>query len=91
MTGKRFTFLTDPEDFKVFFQSPNVDFQQAVQQAVQKTGIANNCTINKKHLIEYYVQLQTFKSFHNYFLQEAYQKLRFGIITLSSMIQSNIN
>ena len=67
MTGKRFTFLTDPEDFKIFFQSPNVDFQQAVQQAVQKTGIANNCAINKNHLIEYYVQLQTFKSFHNFF------------------------
>ncbi len=32
------TFLTDPQDFKTFFHSPNVDFQRAVKSAVERTG-----------------------------------------------------
>ncbi|XP_033113228.1 24-hydroxycholesterol 7-alpha-hydroxylase-like [Anneissia japonica] len=36
--GKYLTFLTDADDFHFFFNSKNVDFQQAVQEAVQNTG-----------------------------------------------------
>ncbi|XP_048453007.1 24-hydroxycholesterol 7-alpha-hydroxylase-like [Rhincodon typus] len=36
--GKRLTFVTDEEDFEIFFKSKNVDFQEAVQEAVWHTG-----------------------------------------------------
>lgn len=38
VAGKRLTFLTAPEDSQVFFNSPNLDFQGAVQQPVKNTG-----------------------------------------------------
>ena len=38
VAGKRLTFLTEPEDFKYFFDSNTVDFQKAVQKPVEKTG-----------------------------------------------------
>ena len=40
VAGKRLTFLTEPEDFKYFFNSDAVDFQKAVQKPVEKTGEA---------------------------------------------------
>nr|KAG5706811.1 hypothetical protein BaRGS_004146 [Batillaria attramentaria] len=36
VAGERMTFLTEPEDFAVFFQSEHVDFQMAVQSPVQR-------------------------------------------------------
>lgn len=36
--GKRLTFVTEEEDFEIFFKSKNVDFQEAVQEAVWRTG-----------------------------------------------------
>ena len=91
MTGKRFTFLMDPEDFKIFFQSPNLDFQQAVQQPVQKTGIAHNYGKLRKNVIELHAIISKVQIILCLFSQEAYQKLHFGIIILNSMIQSNIS
>lgn len=38
VAGKRLTFLTDPSDFKTFFQSPNVGFQEAFEGPVRKIG-----------------------------------------------------
>ena len=38
MTGKRMTFVTEPEDFHHFFQSDKVDFQKALQEPVQNVG-----------------------------------------------------
>ncbi|XP_076445401.1 24-hydroxycholesterol 7-alpha-hydroxylase-like [Babylonia areolata] len=38
VAGERMTFLLDPDDFHHFFQSPNVDFQRAVQAHVQKVA-----------------------------------------------------
>ncbi|CAG5121634.1 unnamed protein product, partial [Candidula unifasciata] len=38
VAGERMTFLTQPADFQLFFQSPSVDFQKAVQNAVQNVG-----------------------------------------------------
>ena len=39
VAGKRLTFVTEAGDFHHFFQSKNVDFQKAVEDAVQNTGI----------------------------------------------------
>ncbi|BFZ25087.1 hypothetical protein BsWGS_28125 [Bradybaena similaris] len=38
VAGERMTFLTQPADFQLFFQSPSVDFQKAVQDAVQNVA-----------------------------------------------------
>ncbi|MGH0129594.1 UNVERIFIED_CONTAM: hypothetical protein FKN15_012745 [Acipenser sinensis] len=38
--GKRLTFVTLHEDFNTFFMSKDVDFQQAVQDPVQRTALA---------------------------------------------------
>ncbi|KAL8619018.1 hypothetical protein ACOMHN_020716 [Nucella lapillus] len=38
VAGERMTFLLSQEDFHHFFQSPNVDFQKAVQNHVQKVA-----------------------------------------------------
>ncbi|KAK7107491.1 24-hydroxycholesterol 7-alpha-hydroxylase-like [Littorina saxatilis] len=38
VAGEHMTFLLDPEDFHLFFQSPNVDFQKAVQLPVQRVA-----------------------------------------------------
>lgn len=38
VAGERMTFLTEAEDFHVFFQSDSVDFQMAVQSAVQRVA-----------------------------------------------------
>ncbi|XP_064603514.1 24-hydroxycholesterol 7-alpha-hydroxylase-like [Liolophura sinensis] len=38
IAGKRLTFLTSVEDFHHFFKSPNVDFQEAVVDAVNHTA-----------------------------------------------------
>ena len=36
--GQRMTFLTDVSDFYVFFNSPQADFQRAVEEAVKNTA-----------------------------------------------------
>ncbi|XP_033001473.1 24-hydroxycholesterol 7-alpha-hydroxylase isoform X1 [Lacerta agilis] len=38
MLGKRYTFVTDGEGFQAFCTSKDVDFEQAVQQSVQRTA-----------------------------------------------------
>ncbi|XP_025078738.1 24-hydroxycholesterol 7-alpha-hydroxylase-like isoform X1 [Pomacea canaliculata] len=38
VAGERLTFLMDPTDFHLLFQSPNVDFQKAVQTPVQNVA-----------------------------------------------------
>ena len=39
VAGKCMTFVTDPEDFPLFFQNKNVDFQQAVQPYTMGVGV----------------------------------------------------
>ena len=38
VVGERLTFVTEPEDFGYFFNSSDVDFQHAVQDAVMNIG-----------------------------------------------------
>ena len=38
VAGKYMTFVTDPEDFPLFFQNKNVDFQKAVQPYTKGVG-----------------------------------------------------
>ena len=38
VAGERLTFVTEPEDFGYFFNSSDVDFQHAVQDAVMNIG-----------------------------------------------------
>ena len=38
VAGERLTFVTEPEDFGHFFNSSDVDFQHAVQDAVMNIG-----------------------------------------------------
>ncbi|XP_067880737.1 24-hydroxycholesterol 7-alpha-hydroxylase isoform X2 [Heterodontus francisci] len=47
--GKRLTFITEEEDFEIFFKSKNVDFQQAVQEAVQHTASISRKSFYKSH------------------------------------------
>ncbi|XP_077977069.1 24-hydroxycholesterol 7-alpha-hydroxylase-like [Glandiceps talaboti] len=46
-TGQRLTFVTEPEDYHLFFQSNDVDFQQAVQDPVRHTS-----NISPKHFFK---------------------------------------
>ena len=39
VAGKYMTFVTDPEDFPLFFQNKNVDFQEAVQPYTMGVGV----------------------------------------------------
>ena len=41
--GERLTFVTDPADISVYFNAPFLDFQQAVQKSVSKTGNYLEC------------------------------------------------
>jgi len=36
--GKRFTFVTEEEGAEAFFKSEDLNFEQAVQQAVENAG-----------------------------------------------------
>ncbi|XP_059501686.1 24-hydroxycholesterol 7-alpha-hydroxylase [Stegostoma tigrinum] len=47
--GKRLTFVTDKEDFEIFFKSKNVDFQEAVQGAVWHTASISRKNFYKTH------------------------------------------
>ena len=38
VAGKRMTFVTDPDDYGIYFQSPQADFQQAVQPFTERAG-----------------------------------------------------
>ena len=50
--GQRMTFLTDPRDFQLFFNSPQADFQQAVQEPVRNTA-----SISKPNFFKYHRQI----------------------------------
>lgn len=43
--GKRLTFVTLHEDFRTFFMSKDVDFEQAVQEPVHNTGGVLLCVL----------------------------------------------
>ncbi|XP_078256270.1 24-hydroxycholesterol 7-alpha-hydroxylase isoform X1 [Rhinoraja longicauda] len=47
--GKRLTFVTEEEDFEIFFKSKNVDFQEAVQEAVWRTASISRKSFSKSH------------------------------------------
>ncbi|XP_078069858.1 24-hydroxycholesterol 7-alpha-hydroxylase [Mustelus asterias] len=47
--GKRLTFITEEEDFELFFKSKNVDFQEGVQEAVWHTASINRNSFYKSH------------------------------------------
>ncbi|XP_059166238.1 24-hydroxycholesterol 7-alpha-hydroxylase-like [Physella acuta] len=49
VAGERMTFLTDSKDFHHFFQSSNVDFQKAVQSAVQKVASVTEDAFFQNH------------------------------------------
>ena len=38
VAGERLTFVTEPEDFGIFFNSTDIDFQHGVQDAVMNVG-----------------------------------------------------
>ncbi|XP_065827314.1 24-hydroxycholesterol 7-alpha-hydroxylase-like [Oscarella lobularis] len=38
VAGKRMTFVTDPDDYGIYFQSPQADFQQAVQPFTERAA-----------------------------------------------------
>ncbi|XP_065827980.1 24-hydroxycholesterol 7-alpha-hydroxylase-like isoform X2 [Oscarella lobularis] len=38
VAGKRMTFVTDPDDYGIYFQSPQSDFQQAIQPFLEKAA-----------------------------------------------------
>ncbi|XP_041044263.1 24-hydroxycholesterol 7-alpha-hydroxylase isoform X4 [Carcharodon carcharias] len=47
--GKRLTFITEEEDFEIFFRSKNVDFQEAVQEPVWHTASISRKSFYKSH------------------------------------------
>ncbi|KTF93879.1 hypothetical protein cypCar_00004684 [Cyprinus carpio] len=47
--GKRLTFVTLNEDFRAFFTSKDVDFEQAVQEAVHNTASISKYCFYKTH------------------------------------------
>ncbi|XP_067840594.1 24-hydroxycholesterol 7-alpha-hydroxylase [Heptranchias perlo] len=47
--GKRLTFVTEEDDFEIFFKSKNVDFQEAVQEAVWHTASISRKSFYKSH------------------------------------------
>lgn len=47
--GKRLTFVTLNEDFRAFFTSKDVDFEQAVQEAVHNTASISKDSFYKNH------------------------------------------
>uniref|UniRef100_A0A4W3I9B8 Cytochrome P450, family 39, subfamily A, polypeptide 1 n=1 Tax=Callorhinchus milii TaxID=7868 RepID=A0A4W3I9B8_CALMI len=47
--GKRLTFVTEVDDFKIFFGSKDVDFQQAVQDPVEHTASITKHSFYKHH------------------------------------------
>ncbi|KAL0967474.1 hypothetical protein UPYG_G00252710 [Umbra pygmaea] len=47
--GKRLTFVTLHEDFRIFFMSKDVDFEQAVQEAVHHTASISKDSFYKFH------------------------------------------
>ncbi|XP_051880889.1 LOW QUALITY PROTEIN: 24-hydroxycholesterol 7-alpha-hydroxylase [Pristis pectinata] len=47
--GKRLTFVTEEEDFEIFFKSKNVDFQEAVQEAVWRTASISRKSFTRSH------------------------------------------
>ena len=47
--GQRMTFLTDVRDFHVFFNSPQADFQRAVEEAVKNTAGINKIDFFANH------------------------------------------
>ncbi|KAI4872636.1 hypothetical protein NFI96_016794, partial [Prochilodus magdalenae] len=49
VTGKRLTFVTCHEDFRVFFTSKDVDFEQAVQEPVHNTASISKESFFKFH------------------------------------------
>ncbi|KAA0708387.1 24-hydroxycholesterol 7-alpha-hydroxylase [Triplophysa tibetana] len=50
VAGKRLTFLTLNEDFKAFFTSKDVDFEQAVQEPVYRTASISKESFFECHL-----------------------------------------
>ncbi|XP_041351276.1 24-hydroxycholesterol 7-alpha-hydroxylase-like [Gigantopelta aegis] len=49
ITGERYTFFTDPEDYGHFFYSSNVSFGQAVQNSVQRVASITEESFFKYH------------------------------------------
>ncbi|XP_076872857.1 24-hydroxycholesterol 7-alpha-hydroxylase isoform X2 [Brachyhypopomus gauderio] len=49
VAGKRLTFVTHHEDFRAFFMSKDVDFEQAVQESVQNTASISKESFFKFH------------------------------------------
>lgn len=47
--GQRMTFLTDVRDFHLFFNSPQADFQRAVEDAVKNTAGINRVDFFTNH------------------------------------------
>lgn len=47
--GQRMTFLSDVSDFHVFFDSPQADFQRAVEDAVRNTAGINKVDFFANH------------------------------------------
>ena len=47
--GQRMTFLTDTSDFPLFFNSPQADFQRAVEEAVKNTAGINKHNFFANH------------------------------------------
>ena len=47
--GQRMTFLTDVNDFHLFFDSPQADFQRAVEEAVKNTAGINKIDFFANH------------------------------------------
>jgi len=47
--GQRMTFLTDVSDFKMFFNSPQADFQRAAEEAVKNTAGINKIDFFANH------------------------------------------
>lgn len=47
--GQRMTFLTDTNDFPLFFNSPQADFQRAVEEAVRNTAGINKHNFFANH------------------------------------------
>ncbi|XP_072107578.1 24-hydroxycholesterol 7-alpha-hydroxylase isoform X3 [Mobula birostris] len=48
--GKRLTFVTEEEDIELFFKSKNVDFQEAVQEAVWRTASISRKSFTRSHM-----------------------------------------
>lgn len=51
VAGERLTFVTEPEDFGIFFNSTDIDFQHGVQDAVMNVGSISQENFFKYHTV----------------------------------------